>query len=286
MTTEKQQSWGWQVIADVFAGGIGAGVFVVSFFMEQVYGTSQLTNVGILLGPLLVLVGIFFLLIEVGQPKNAVRAFLNIRTSWMSRGVILLPVFIGLSLLYALIPLVSPNFKTSAFSLVLGLLAVLIALLVALYYGFLFSQARGIALWNNPLLPMLYFVSALAGGTGLLMVLSPFLNAATGLTGALKVIGLAFVCLVLVSIWLMVGIQSSHTYRESLRSLLSPSFIVVTLGLGHIVPLVVLILSLFVRGAATSVLLFIAGAFSLVGALHLRTAITQAGHHYTMRVSL
>ncbi len=286
MTTEKQQSWGWQVIADVFAGGIGAGVFVVSFFMEQVYGTSQLTNVGILLGPLLVLVGIFFLLIEVGQPKNAVRAFLNIRTSWMSRGVILLPVFIGLSLLYALIPLVSPNFKTSAFSLVLGLLAVLIALLVALYYGFLFSQARGIALWNNPLLPMLYFVSALAGGTGLLMVLSPFLNAATGLTGALKGIGLAFVCLVLVSIWLMVGIQPSHTYRESLRSLLSPSFIVVTLGLGHIVPLMVLILSLFVRGAAMSVLLFIAGAFSLVGALHLRTAITQAGHHYTMRVSL
>ena len=288
MAMERQHSWGWQVVMDVFLGGIGAGLFLVSFLLDQIYGPTRLTNVGSIIGPLLVLVGIFFLLIEVGKPFNAPRAFLNYGTSWMSRGVILQPMLIGLGLLYALLPYGFTDFKTAAAGVVIGSVAALLAVLVGIYHGFLFSQARGIALWNNPLLPMLYFVSALAGGAGILLLISPIFDMGVILSqlGALVAIELVLICLVLVSMWLMAEVRPSRAYRESLKRLITPNFVGVSLFVGNGVPLVILIISLFVVGTtAYSVLLPITGVLVLVGTYHLRHAIVHAGHHYSLEIS-
>jgi len=288
MAMERQHSWGWQVVMDVFLGGIGAGLFLVSFLLDQIYGPTRLTNVGSIIGPLLVLVGIFFLLIEVGKPFNAPRAFLNYGTSWMSRGVILQPMLIGLGLLYALLPYGFTDFKTAAAGVVIGSVAALLAVLVGIYHGFLFSQARGIALWNNPLLPMLYFVSALAGGAGILLLISPIFDMGVILSqlGALVAIELVLICLVLVSMWLMAEVRPSRAYRESLKRLITLNFVGVSLFVGNGVPLVILIISLFVVGTtAYSVLLPITGVLVLVGTYHLRHAIVHAGHHYSLEIS-
>ena len=288
MAMERQHSWGWQVVMDVFLGGIGAGLFLVSFLLDQIYGPTRLTNVGSIIGPLLVLVGIFFLLIEVGKPFNAPRAFLNYGTSWMSRGVILQPMLIGLGLLYALLPYGFTDFKTAAGGVVIGSVAALLAVLVGRYPGFLFSQARGIALWNNPLLPMLYFVSALAGGAGILLLISPIFDMGVILSqlGALVAIELVLICLVLISMWLMAEVRPSRAYRESLKRLITPNFVGVSLFVGNGVPLVILIISLFVAGTtAYSVLLPITGVLVLVGTYHLRHAIVHAGHHYSLEIS-
>ena len=74
MAIQRQKSWGWQVVVDVFAGGIGAGLFLTSYIMGVVFGPSQITEMGTIIGPLLVLLGIFFLLVEVGKPENSPRA--------------------------------------------------------------------------------------------------------------------------------------------------------------------------------------------------------------------
>ncbi|MDY6908296.1 MAG: NrfD/PsrC family molybdoenzyme membrane anchor subunit [Chloroflexota bacterium] len=288
MAMEKQHSWGWQVVMDVFLGGIGAGLFLVSFIVEQLFGVTPLTTVGAIVGPVLVLLGIFFLLIEVGKPMNAVRAFLNAGTSWMSRGVILQPILIAVALLYALLPLGVPGIKTAAAGIVIGGIAAILAILVAVYHGFLFSQARGIALWNNPLLPMLYFVSALAGGAGVLLLITPLFNVAViaGQLAVLVIVEIALVVLVLVSIWLMAAVRPSLSYRRSLRQLMTPNFIGLTLVLGNAVPLVLLVVSLFIAGTGASVaVLSITGALVLVGTYYLRHAVIRAGHHYSLQVS-
>ena len=289
MAMERQHSWGWQVVIDVFLGGIGAGLFLVSFLMDQIYGPTSLTNAGSIVGPLLVLGGIFFLLVEVGRPLNAPMAFLNYATSWMSRGVILQPILIGLGLLYALLPYGFTDFKTSAAGIIIGSLAALLAVLVGIYHGVLFSQARGIALWNNPLLPMLYFVSALAGGAGVLLLISPIFDMSVILSQlrALVTVELVLLCLVLVSMWLMAAVRPTRTYRESLKRLMTPNFVGVSLFLGNGVPLVLLIISLFLVGTtAHSVLLPITGALVLMGTYHLRHAIVHAGHYYSLEISL
>jgi formate-dependent nitrite reductase membrane component NrfD len=286
MAMERQTSWGWQVVADVFLGGIGAGLLLVSFLAEQTYGVTRLTSAGSIIGPSLVIVGILFLLLELGKPTNSPRAFINFGTSWMSRGVILQPALIVFGLLYALLPLGIEGFKTTVPGIIIGALAALLALLVALYHGLLFSQARDIDLWNNPLLPMLYFISALAGGTAILMLLSPFLAATASQLRMLAVVEIALICLVLISIWIMASVRPSTAYRESLERLFNFSFAAITLAIGCGVPLILLIISLFTSGMATYTALFaVCGALVLIGTYHLRHAITSAGYHYSLNLA-
>ncbi len=281
---ERQQSWGWKVIADVFAGGVGAGLFLVSFLLEQFYEPTTLTRVGSIVAPILVIISILFLLAEVGKPVNSIRAFLNLGTSWMSRGVILILLVVIFQLLYALLPLGFPGIKTAVPGIVIGSLAALLAVVAGIYYGLLLSQAKGIALWNSPLFPILYFFSGLAGGAGILLLLSPFVRASPGQLNLVMVMALVLVCLVLISLWLMTAIRPSHAYRQSLSKLLSPSFIGISLVLGYIVPLVLLVISLFMSEMGTYGMRAVSGALVLIGAYHLRYATIKAGHYYSLQV--
>ncbi len=286
MAMNRQESWGWKVVVDIFAGGVGAGLFLASFLIERTSSPTELTNAGSIISPLLVLVGIFFLLMEVGKPANAYRAFLNFGTSWMARGVILQPILIVIGLLYALLPLGFPDLKTAPAGIIIGSLAALLALLVAVYYGLLFSQAKGIALWNNPLLPSLYFVSALAGGIGVLMLLSPFFTATADQMRLVATIEIALICVVLISMWLIVVVRPSTAYQASVTKLVTPSFVILTLAVGNVLPLILLASSLIVGGMMMStVLLAIIGIMVLVGTYHLRHAITSAGHYYSLQIA-
>ncbi|MDP2646108.1 MAG: DmsC/YnfH family molybdoenzyme membrane anchor subunit [Desulfobacterales bacterium] len=286
MTMEKQQSWGWQVVLDVFVGGIGAGLLLVSFLLERTHGATPLTEAGCLIGPLLVIVGVVVLMLELGKPVNMPLAFVNFGTSWMSRGVVLQPLFIGAGLLYGLLPVWVAGFKNSGPGILIGTVAALLAILLAVYHGLLYSKAKGIALWNSPLLPMLYFVSSVAGGAAVLLLLSPFLSATAGQLRLLAAIETALVCLVLISIWLMASVQPSVAYRESLKKLFSVSFIIFSIAIGTGIPLVLLIISIFAgQTAIHTSLLALCGALILIGTFHLRHTITNAGFFYSLRLA-
>lgn len=280
MAMQKQTSWGWMIVADVFLGGVGAGLFLVSFLLGVVFGPSGLTKLGTIVGPLLVVVGVLLLLLEVGKPLNAVRAFLNVGTSWMSRGVVLTPVLIVLGLVYALIPL------PTTLGWVIGWLAAVFAVLVALYHGFMLSQARAIPLWNTPLLPMLYFTSALAGGTGCLMLLTLFAAAPEGLPLWLAVTEIAMILLVLIALWLMTTVQSTAPYRESVKKLTTPGFNVIVVGVGSVIPLIFLIIGVAGGIALSPALLAICGTLVLIGAYYLRHAAIGGGYYYSLEIAL
>ena len=62
--------WDWRIAADLFLGGIGVGAFLVavinSLFYKDRY--ASVSKVGAVLSPVLVIVGLIFMLSELGQP--------------------------------------------------------------------------------------------------------------------------------------------------------------------------------------------------------------------------
>src|SRR3972149_946976 len=101
MAAEKQTTFGWPVAVDIFLGGAAAGVFLGSYVLDIVNRFEPIARVGAVVGPLLVLVGAFLLLMDLGTKTNFYRLFSNL-SSWMSRGTCILTVFIICGLGYSL----------------------------------------------------------------------------------------------------------------------------------------------------------------------------------------
>lgn len=81
-----QEEWSWLIATAFFLGEIGAGLFFISFFLNY--------KLGALIGLLIVALGKNTAhLLYLGHPLRAWRAVLKPQTSWISRGLISVVVF-------------------------------------------------------------------------------------------------------------------------------------------------------------------------------------------------
>ena len=109
-----------------------------------------------------------FSTLHLGQPRNAARSLMNLRTSWLSREILLASVFLGCALLawWGLWP--------DWFSTAVGWLTVPLALAYLWGMGGVYRQ-RTVPVWNQLRTPAAFLVSALAlGGLGLNAVVWSF----------------------------------------------------------------------------------------------------------------
>lgn len=150
-------------------------------------------------------------------------------TSWMSWGAFFIPVYLGGLLMYGWLAF-RPDLARHAHSggkltgvarvLALGghesrgalkaaaLLALLGAALVALYTGVEVAVVRARPLWNTPLLPLQFFVTAFAGAVGLALVFNRF-SARDPLTArrlSRLLAATQTVVLAIGALWLLLGI--------------------------------------------------------------------------------
>jgi formate-dependent nitrite reductase membrane component NrfD len=284
VTMGRQKSWEWKVVADVFLGGTGSGAYVAGFLLEKAWGNTPLTDAVSLLGPMLVALGMLVLLLEVGRPLNAFRAFLNARTSWMARGVVFQPLFVGLGIIYGVAGILVEGFKTSGLGIALGSLAAALALIVAAYHGLLYSRAKAIPLWSNPQIPVLFFVSAMAGGASAGLVLAAFFATSTLQLTGLAVAELALLVLTLISIWALTSASPNAAYRASVSSMANAAFWALVVGIGGVLPIGILLASLM-TGNIPPGLMALAGVCVLAGTYYLRHAVTAAGQYYSLQVA-
>jgi polysulfide reductase chain C len=96
-----------------------------------------------------------------GHPFRFWRMVSRPGTSWISRGLIFVVLFLLLGLVQIAITLSGGSLP------VLLIAADLFAFLSIVYGGFAMNFVNGIALWNTALLPVLYGVSGIWGGAGL-----------------------------------------------------------------------------------------------------------------------
>jgi len=274
MARERQSSYNWLVAVDLFLGGTGAGVFLAGFALERLDMMVSLAKVSEVLAPILVVVGSVFLLLHAGSgfKTKIYLLFLRPRTSWMSRGAWILAILVVTAFLYVL----------TGGNALFGWVAVVFALLAAVYPGFLLAENKPIPFWRSPVLPPLFLFSGLSTGVACLLVLAPFLSGAHDATVAmtLRALSLSGVFLIvsqLIMLWGYLGTSSTQgsSFSESVHLAKGPLFFVGVLGIGLILPSVLLIVAV-INGKSVG-LGVIAGILLLIGGMLLRLFILRSG---------
>lgn len=233
---QPQALWGKPAVANFVLGGLGAGLYVAAA-LEAGFAPSPAVSTASWLGPLLVLTGFAAVGAEAGRPVRGARVLARVRTSWMSRELWAGGAFMALAALG--LAYGSPWQRG---------LAATAALAVAAAQGFILRRARGVAAWNVPMMPLLFVLSALVSGAGLLMLIEvaggrpsdPVHRSA--MLVLLAVDGLA---------WLAyVSGRRDEAFVRSTRGLREGGAVAAVAGGGHLVPFLVIGLSLAAPGVA------------------------------------
>jgi formate-dependent nitrite reductase membrane component NrfD len=269
-----QREWaegrGLLLILAHFLTGSGAGAWL--------FAVPLGSDPGLVIGFFLAALGAVGHLFFLGRPERFWRMATRMGSSWISRGLVGLSLFLVTAFIYLVLLFVAEH-KTTLGTILLAL-SVLGALWTIIYKGFVWASSKGIPLWNTPLVPALYIAYALRGGAAVLILLAG-LGAQLGAFEPLEPIKLwlAVSTAVLVLIYLEVMRGSGMTALRSVNLLLfgkvALPFYVGAVLLGLIVPIAIGSFAYFDH--VPSGLLALVGLLSLLGDLSIIYCIARAG---------
>lgn len=160
--------------------GAGQGLFLALFTVQSYALVGLLPAgpgagffaVGGLVALVLLVAGLVASFFHLGRPERAWRSAIQWRTSWLSREVIVLPVFMGVVALFALLhalgwspPLLTlPSGVVFDLSFLIGALGTLLAFALFVCTGMVYACLRFLAEWHTPLTPLNYIL--LGGASG------------------------------------------------------------------------------------------------------------------------
>jgi formate-dependent nitrite reductase membrane component NrfD len=251
---------------------LGAGMFFVASLFDNLWAMS----IGWLLCAVL---GGGLHLLYLGKPLRFWRMALSSgwKTSWISRGII----FVSLFLILGLIHMVLIGSATRFTALLAA--ADIFAFLTVIYGGFAMNYVNGIPLWNTALLPILYVVSGLWGGAEVTLGIalsSGGIAVGVAIEEWIRILLIGY--LLLIPVYLMSVRYTSSTGQISVRYMLqstwSPLFWIGVVILGMAIPLTAVITSFLTGLAAGSVPFLYAAILSgLIGDLAMRYLILRCG---------
>jgi len=254
-------SYDWMVATYFFLGGLAAGAFlfsvVANYWKKELQPLAKAPAVA---APIILAIGMLFLLLDLGQPFRSFRLFTSFNPrSALSWGVWFLNGFFVMSVAYAW-QLLKGRASSSR---KLACAGVPFALLVATYTGVLLTQSPGRALWHTPLLPVLFLNGALISGFAAAILLSAGKAIELRAKAGRLLAGLILLELGLIAIELIVLLNAGGESVATAKGLFSGShgflFLGVEIVLGAIIPICILLLSKarFTTQALASVLILI-----------------------------
>lgn len=197
--------WNWIVAVDLFAAGLSAGAFIISatayFLGRERYET--ITRIGAYIAPFPVIVGIIALIYDLERPHLFWKLFLTFQpNSVMSLGAWLLLFFSIFSFAhfylwlperfdyFKILPAIQYNkflgrFKGDNLIKIRGLVAgfgIPISIGVGIYTGVLLGALTARPFWNNPMLPMLFLISAMMTGSAAICFVGCFVKGFRGMS--------------------------------------------------------------------------------------------------------
>ena len=156
-----QRYWNWLIGSAFFLGGIGGATFLLSIITRF--------RPGMILGYLIVVMGkntahLLFL----GRPERFWRAAMRPDRSWIARGI----WATGLFAVSGLICLFPQGWAVPAAILMAAqVVAMISALFIMFYDGFVMNSSPAIAFWHTDMLPLLILMYASLGGTTISLTL-------------------------------------------------------------------------------------------------------------------
>ena len=147
-----------------YFGSLGGGLYLVSLYFNNLLGiVIAWLIIGALKG------GAH--LIDLGRPFRSWRIIVRPQSSWISRGLILVILFLGIVPVQLFFSFFSPG---SGWETLFKVLAGLAALGACVYPGFTLNYVNAIQLWNSAMLPLLFIVSGFLGGFAVLLIVGLF----------------------------------------------------------------------------------------------------------------
>lgn len=236
MPPRAQALWGRRAVANFALGGLGTGAYVTAVLVSG-FGPSPAVGAASWLGPVLVLAGFALVASEAGRPLRGARVLARVRTSWMSRELAAGGAFV-------LLALGEPAFGSPW----QRRLAAAAALATAVSQGFILRRARGVAAWSVPAMPLLFLVSALVSGAGLLTLA----ELASGRRPAAALLRALLVLLVLDALaWTALVLRrGDQAFVASTRELRAGATWTAVVGGGHALPFLLLLIAQSLPGGA------------------------------------
>ncbi|ACV22699.1 putative hydrogenase 2 b cytochrome subunit [Slackia heliotrinireducens] len=317
-----QLIWNWQPAMYLFLGGMGAGAFVTAaiMFLRNRDAHRPVVNASAWVAVVSLGVGLLLLVTELVSPLRGLMLWQSFShfTSWMTIGAWIIFCAVIAFGVFALLttPAIQDRMGAKQSSddgsaegakaplrfggllAALAVLGIVLGFAVAVYTGVLLMSAPGVPLWNTPILPVLFTVSAFDTGIAAVEVVAwamekrdPVdaavlrkLDRAVVLLASLEIVVLAvFIGTMLVGNPLGGSDSASFaaTAQQSVRLMLSgvlaPFFWVLLVVVGLAVPLYVAF-----RGSRAHISLktmATGAACALVGGCVLRFAVVLAGMH-------
>ena len=246
----------------LFFGGIAGGLYLASLYFDSL--------LGMFIAWLLAMATGLSDMAHLSKPMRFWRILLKPKTSWISRGFILIWLFLGFTLIQLALSYWAPGTAETVFKVFAGILA----FGVAIYSGFVVSYVSAIKLWNSAIIPILFVVAGAAGGLAILLLTS-LGDTALGaeIANAARIVLVGYAVFVVVYLW--VATYESTAARDSvmriIRGNIAPVFWLGVILLGIVIPVIVLFTS------TASAALIIAAVCAIVGGVALRYVILKAG---------
>ncbi len=278
---QHQVPWHWPVPAYLVTKGIASGLIMLLallFGLELAPFSRPLALLGSLASLLFTGLTTLLLVVDLKRPER----FYTILTrpqwrSWLTRGAFILMGFsavtgLWLALEGAVWLELLPEAVAAAARPVLLLAGFVLAVAAAIYTAFLFGQAEGRDLWQSSLLPFHLVVQALLAGSVVLLLLSLFVPVAPAAVIFLAwVFGAALVVDLFITLLGELGMphasetaaRAAHAIRHGRYRRL---FWWGAVGLGHVVPLVLLLVGVYL-GSLPAPLIF-AATLAVVAGLY------------------
>ena len=271
LTYRPQREWvegrGLIIVVAHFFSGVAAGAWLFSVALD--YDAGLVISVAVmacLAGP----AHLAFL----GRPQRFWRIALRPHSSWVSRGLWGLAIFLAGAIPYAV-----PAVRDGAFGPVALAVSLVGTAVVLVYNGFVYAVSRAIPFWRLPLLPVLYTAYGLRGGAAALLVAAAVAGGVfdADLLGVIK-LWVVVSSAVLVAVYLALAGRGGGAARWSAGELVtgkvSPAFYTGVVFLGLVIPVV-----LGAIGATTGTsrgLLAAVGLSSLAGDFYIKYCVVKA----------
>ena len=259
----RPPAWGWPVAGYTWTKSIAAGSFlaIVASRLLAPSATTGNTELGLILTALVFLLATAGLLVaDLKQPKRFLYVLLRPQwQSWLVRGAYILTAYAAVVTLWFLLHLAGAE-RTADVLLWPG---AVLATLSAVYTAFLFAQAKGRDFWQNPLLSVHLLAHALLAGGAVWLLLAGVMGTESAAQArSFTVCTLVFSLMTILGEWATT--PPTEDARRAMDMIIGRAygtwFWAAGIGLGHVVPLVLLASG---QAVAVAALLVLAGMLTI-----------------------
>jgi polysulfide reductase chain C len=289
--TVPQGVWRWKIAAYLFLAGTGGGAVIVGV-LGDFAGYMASAKIAIAFGVPVVAFSTLFLIMDLGRPAKFFRAMLHPATSWISRGFYIVSALIisgGLMVVLWVWPFASALDANQGLRFALEAITLVFAVATCIYTGILIGVVISRPFWNNPLLPILFLISAVSTGIGGVFCITPIVRSVLRITNFetaaflnhLESADMILVIAEAITMYLYLTLVFDRAPEAAtllLKGQLAGLFWGGFLVAGLLLPLVIEFINAVIHeGASPPLEPLIAGLFLLMGGFLMRLLILAAG---------